>query len=485
MKRVKVIVGCQWGDEGKGAEIDRCAEEADLVCRCAGGNNAGHTIVHQGEEMVLHLIPSSITKGKKVGIGAGVSVDPLSLINEILYVRSFGIEPVGRLVVDQRAIMNMIWHRAMDMAKEIIKSRGGRAIGTTAKGIGPSYADQASRDGLRVGDLTDPEGLIKLIRQQMREKEEMFRGMGLSVAEWKNIFESLAAKEIQANSRLLKSGTIKESELDYRRFAADGEVTDFAHDEIINAYLKAAELISQWNLIGDVSDLVHQAVTRGKNVLVEGAQGCHLDNYYGTFPYVTSSCTLAGGACGGLGIGPTLIGEVRGIAKAYTTRVGNGPFPTRMDKETAERIRGNGQAIGDEFGATTRRPRDCGWFDAVLVRSACRWNGVTCLTLTKLDKLSGLEKIQVGLDWISPDGKHHLFVPARGRFDGKSEFLVNYAFMPGWQEDITSVKQWDDLPENARKYVEALEKTINHCATEKTRIDRVGVGPGPSQVVTR
>ncbi len=323
MKKAWMVVGLQWGDEGKGAEIDRRSREDDvnLVVRCMGGNNAGHTTVYKGKPLVLHLLPSSVAYGKRIGIGAGVIVDPFSLINEIVYVQSFGLDPIPCLTLDLRAAMVMVYHRVMDIATEIVRARQGKSIGTTGRGIGPTYSDYASREALRIYDLlmSGDSKLCQLIEQQLEQKTQIFRSLGLTVDEWKGIFAQLTQKEVTANKRLLELQMVTEKNLDYTRFAAPGNQIGFNTQEICCSYLTAAERLADWQISGDVTTMVIEAIRSGQGVLIEGAQGAMLDNYFGTYPFVTSSHTIAGGACIGLGIGPSLIGEVRGITKAFTT----------------------------------------------------------------------------------------------------------------------------------------------------------------------
>ncbi len=484
--RVDVIVGTQFGDEGKGAEVDRRAEDYDLIVRYMGGGNAGHTLAvndpqtNKNSSMALHLIPSGVRWGKALGIGAGVIVDPLALIWEIATVRSFGFDPAINLTIDGRCSLVMIYHRVMDMAKEI--GLGKKAIGTTARGIGPTYSEIAERTTIRLYDFLSPD-FKDILREKLVAQEKSFLALGINTQQWQEIFEQLTAKEIQANKRLVELGIYHQGEFDYTHFIRQDRV-GFNHEEVLAAYLSAAEIIRSWDCVGDVSEKIHSAVLAGQNVLVEGAQGTHLDLFFGTWPYVTSSHPISGGACIGLGISPTLISGVRGVAKAYTTRVGNGPFPTKMADEPASQIRGSGEEIGDEYGSTTRRPRDIGWFDAVLVRSACRWNGVTSITLTKLDMLSHLSQIPIGIAYLE-EGEEILFMPANHRLFRDGWPIPKYFYLPGWQKDISGVRNWDDLPPQAQVYVETLEKLINQGALWPVRIDRIGVGPQPDQFIDR
>lgn len=489
-----MIVGTQWGDEGKGEETHRRTKDADLVVRCQGGNNAGHTTVVDGQEVVLHLLPSSTTSGKPTGIGAGVVIDPFALVNEVSYVQTFGVKPLQHLTIDARCGLVMVYHRVMDMAKEIIRSRGGKKIGTTARGIGPAYADVADRSIIRISDFMNPSRFQKLLEQRLEEKTRILQTMGITADEWEKIFIQLRDKEITANQRILSQGLITGADLDYTRFLdytrltqtkkEDKDRIGFNVTEVAKAYFKAHGYFLDYVHVGDVSRMVREAIRDDKQAFIEGAQGAHLDWIFGTFPYVTSSSTIAGGACTGLGIGPGLIGTVRGVTKAYTTRVGNGPFPTVMEDETAAKIRGTGKEIGDEYGASTGRPRDCGWFDATIVRSGCAFSGVTRVTLTKLDKLSGVSLLLIGKSWQVRDTEY-LFTPEDYVVAEDPDLKVNHITVGGWEEDISGIRSWDDLPANARFYVETIEKLINQEATQPIIIDRIGVGPGPDQFIDR
>ncbi|MCK4590307.1 MAG: adenylosuccinate synthase, partial [Candidatus Latescibacteria bacterium] len=341
---VKVVVGSQWGDEGKAKIVDYLTEEADIVVRFQGGANAGHTVVIGQEKFVFHLIPTGIIHPDKICIiGNGVVLDPAVLLEEKENLGEKGIRVEGRLLVSQNSHLVMPYHKLLDQVKE--DSKTGEKIGTTRRGIGPCYTDKAARIGIRAADLLD-EGLFReKLAQNIREKNEVLTKI-------------------------------------YGREAIDGE-------KIFSEYREFAEMLRPF--ITDTSVFLDQAVKQGRSVLFEGAQGTLLDMDHGTYPFVTSSNTVAGGACTGSGIGPTQIDEVIGVTKAYTSRVGNGPFPTELKDATGEKIR----EVGQEYGATTGRPRRCGWFDAVAVRLASRVNGLTSLAVTRLDVIDSFATINI------------------------------------------------------------------------------------------
>src|SRR5579863_1033889 len=339
-----VVVGTQWGDEGKGKIVDLLSERADVVVRYQGGHNAGHTVVSGKDIFILHLLPTGILHpGKLCMIGNGVVVDPAALLEEVDGLRTRGIDPSGRIFVSEAAHLIMPYHKAIE--KESEKVKGTRKIGTTGRGIGPTYADKMARVGIRVVDLLDP---------------VVFR-------------EKLSANLVEMNYFLEQLYKVKGFDL----------------EKVYDEYMGYAEKIGGY--IANTSLMINRFLDEGKKVLLEGAQGTHLDVDHGTYPFVTSSNATAGGACTGTGVGPTRIRAVLGVAKVYSTRVGSGPFPTELTGPTGELLRERGR----EFGATTGRPRRCGWFDAVSVRSAVRINGLTGLAVTKLDILDGLEKIKI------------------------------------------------------------------------------------------
>ncbi len=408
---VLVVVGAQWGDEGKGKIIDLLTRRADVVARYQGGHNAGHTVVVGMDEFILHLIPSGILhEGKQCVIGNGVVVDPAALITEMDGLRKRGISFEENLFISSNAHLIMPYHQALDIAAE--KLKGAKKIGTTGRGIGPAYADKISRRGIRMADLLNP---------------DFFR-------------EKLAANIGEVNFLL-------------ERFYQAPLVNQ---DKVYDEYLGYARRLKQH--ITDTSVLITQALRKGRKVLAEGAQGTHLDVDHGTYPFVTSSSPTAGGACTGLGIGPGTITEVLGIVKAYTTRVGSGPFPTEQENAVGELLRDRGR----EYGATTGRPRRCGWVDTVLLRHAVRVNGLTVAAVTKLDVLDTMEalKICVGYKY---KGKLYEEMPSDLTVLEKAE--PQYISMPGWKQTTIGIKKYDDLPKKARAYIEKVCKLSGVKAT--------------------
>lgn len=400
-----VIVGTQWGDEGKGKVVDLLAEKADFIVRFQGGNNAGHTLVVNGQKHIFHLIPSGILhRGKLCMIGNGVVLDPGELIREM-----DRLEEAGRHVTPDNLMLSlythiiMPYHRALDLARE--ERKGGTAIGTTGRGIGPCYEDKVGRNGIRVHDLLNRAAFREKLARNTEEKNFLLQ----------NFFGQ-------------KPLNLSEIEDEY-----------LAYGERLRPYA------------GNVSQQLQKAGIQGRSVLFEGAQGTHLDIDHGTYPYVTSSNTVAGNACCGAGIGPTRIDRVLGIVKAYTTRVGGGPFPSELLDQTGERIR----KIGGEFGATTGRPRRCGWLDMVVVNSSVRLNGLCGLVITKLDVLTGIPKLKIGLSY-NCRGTSLDHVPAE--LDSLEACEPVFEEFPGWDEDITNVRRWDDFPQNTKKYLKAIEE---------------------------
>lgn len=400
-----VVIGTQWGDEGKGKVVDLYAEHADVIARFQGGNNAGHTLVVKGEKTILHLIPSGILHNHKTCIiGNGVVVDPAVLIEEIEALRQRGLFPSDtKLYLSENAHVIMPYHKRIDLAKEAHTS--GRKIGTTGRGIGPAYEDKVSRMGIKVSDLLD---------------EKMFQDKLKRNLEEKNFFLTQFFHEDPVDEKAAFE--------DYRKY---GE------------YLKS--------FVADTSMIITKEMRQGKKVLFEGAQGSHLDIDHGTYPYVTSSNTVSGNACCGTGVGPSAIHSVIGICKAYTTRVGEGPFPTELKDEIGERM----QTVGHEYGATTGRKRRCGWLDLVLVRQAMRVSGITGLALTKLDVLQGIEKIKICVAYKWQNEEYTESVPSNISVFTQCEPV--YEEMDGWTEDISTARTLDELPRNARRYIERLE----------------------------
>ena len=417
-----VVVGTQWGDEGKGKVVDHLARGVDAVVRFQGGNNAGHTLVVQGEKTVLHLIPSGILQDETVCVvGNGVVVDPVVLVEELdgLAKKNCGVEP-GRLVLCPEAHVILSVHRLIDRLRE--EARGAQRIGTTCKGIGPTYEDKVARRGVRVSDLLD---------------------------------------EAALRERLSKLLSVRNREI-VDVHGADPVSTE----ELIAELRPQIERIRPY--VSDTLGLLHGIWKAGGSILFEGAQGTYLDIDHGTYPYVTSSNTVAGAACAGSGVGPTAIDEVVGVAKAYTTRVGSGPFPTELTGATGEKLR----SIGHEFGATTGRPRRCGWFDALITRQAAMVNGLTQLALTKLDVLSGFDSIRIATGY---EGLTR--VPSR--VEALEAVVPIYEELPGWDEDLTEITEFEQLPENCRAYIARIEELVGVPVTI------IGVGPGREQTIIR
>jgi adenylosuccinate synthase len=420
-----VVVGLQWGDEGKGKIVDLLSTEADAVVRFQGGNNAGHTLVVDGEQTVLHLIPSgALHSGTTCVIGGGVVVDPGVLVAELdqLRARGYLTEP-GRLLVSQESHLILPYHKAIDQARE--RRRGKGKIGTTGRGIGPAYEDKAGRIGLRMVDLCDEAYFRARLRETVEEKNAYLVGMlGEAVLQ----YDAMVGELVEYGKRL-----------------AD-HVTDTSH------YLR-------------------DALTAGRKVLFEGAQGVLLDVDLGTYPFVTSSNTGAGAVASGAGIAPKLIGKVVGISKAYTTRVGGGPFPTELHDAVGERLRSE----GGEYGATTGRPRRCGWFDAAVLRKSVCTSGVDYLALTKLDVLTGIDPIKMCVGYRL-DGREIDDVPASAAALERAEPI--YEEHEGWHEDVTGARSLGELPKAARRYIERLVELVG------VPVGIVSVGPGRDQTIT-
>ena len=418
-----VIVGTQWGDEGKGKIVDLLAEFADIVVRFQGGNNAGHTMVVDGEQFISHLVPSGILQGKTCLLGNGMVVDPEVLVKELDNLNSKGIN-VGpdRLKISEKAHIIMPYHKAIDLARENMK--GDQKIGTTGRGIGPCYEDKATRRGIRFVDLLDPKDFEDKVKTILEEKNFYLK-------------QYFSAEPIDP------SGIIDQ----YKGYA------DRLSPHVIN-----------------ISVVMNQAIRENKQILFEGAQGTHLDIDHGTYPFVTSSNTVSGNACCGSGIGPKEISGVVGIVKAYTTRVGSGPFPTELFDEIGDKI----QKKGAEFGATTGRRRRCGWLDTVLLRNAARLNGLTGLVITKLDVLDGLEELKICTGY-EHNGKIIRDFPASLKTLGSCKPI--YEVLPGWMEDISDIRKIEDLPKNARHYLDRIAELT------ETPIDIVSVGPGREETI--
>lgn len=420
-----IVVGTQWGDEGKGKIIDIIASKADVVVRSQGGNNAGHTVVNNGETYKLHLIPSGILYGNTLClIGAGVVLDPKDFVGELDTLGARGVS-FDHLKIDPRAHVVMPWHITLDGLSE--KFRGNSDIGTTKRGIGPAYMDKYERCGIRVYDLIHPE-----------------------------IFAEKAR-----STGTLKNKIITE--------VYGGEPHDL--DAVIEEYTVYGKRLAQY--VDDVSVLVYNAAKSGKQIMFEGAQATLLDIDFGTYPYVTSSHPLSAGVCVGTGVGPMLIDEIIGVAKAYTTRVGKGPFPTELENEIGELIRNK----GGEFGTTTGRPRRTGWFDAVIVRHSVRVNGLSKLAINKLDTLSGIENLKICVAYRKKDGTVIKDFPPT--LEELADCEPVYEDFPGFDEDISGCRSFGELPQRCQDYILRLEE-LCEC-----RIAMVGIGPDRSQILQR
>ncbi|HEX5481205.1 MAG TPA: adenylosuccinate synthase [Terriglobia bacterium] len=423
MEKNTILVGVQWGDEGKGKVVDALADQFDIVARYQGGANAGHTVVVEGKKFILQLVPSGILRpGKVAVIGNGVVLDPRALLSELEAVENAGIKVGDRLRISNRSHLILPYHRLHEQAAEA--ARGAGKIGTTSKGIGPSYEDKAARRGLRCADLRDAEGFRRKCKEALLEKN----------------------RYAAANS---------------------GEVISDP-DALVDDFWSAAERIVPY--LTDVSGYLNREIDRGKSVLFEGAQGTLLDVDHGTYPFVTSSSAAAGGACTGTGVGPTRIGSVVGVSKAYTTRVGSGPFPTEDDGDGADQLRER----GGEYGAVTGRPRRCGWFDVPAARYSTQLNHLSALVITKLDILDHLAEIPVGVEYAL-DGHPLRDFPAEAETLERVE--VRYEKLPGWQESTFGLTDFSRLPRKAKEYLEFLSSQTG------VEIAMVSTGPGREQVI--
>ncbi len=417
-----VIVGTQWGDEGKGKIIDILSRKVDCIVRYQGGSNAGHTVVVKGKEYVFHLIPSGILHQKKICcIGNGVVIDPAALIQEIDGLRQHGVSVEGRLKISPLAHVIMPYHKILDSLRELKRRH---RIGTTGRGIGPCYSDKINRCGIRVVDLLSPAVLKAKLQDNVAEKNEIFRKVyGHQGYRFAKLYQEYAA---------------------YGRRLA--------------------------RYVEDISVLVDEATTRRKNILFEGAQGTFLDIDFGTYPFVTSSSSTSGGACTGAGIAPTRIDKVVGVAKAYTTRVGEGPFPTEFEPNFGKFIREKGH----EFGATTGRPRRCGWLDCVMVREAVRLNGISELAIMKLDVLDGLKTIKVCTGYKYKGAMLKAFPHDYQTF---THVQPVYRSFPGWQGPVSKARALKDLPATARSYLSAVKDLL------RTEISMVSLGSGREDTI--
>ncbi len=421
-----VVVGIQWGDEGKGKIVDLLTERADVVVRFQGGNNAGHTLVVKGKKFIFHLIPSGILHEKKTCIiGNGVVVDPLVLMEEMDALEREGVRVTPeRLKISSRAHLILPYHRYLDQAGE---SRSGeKKIGTTGRGIGPAYEDKVARRGIRMADFMAPEVFSRKFEENLKRANFIL-------------------------TRYLSSEPVGQDEFE-------------AFNEEMRKRLRP--------FVTETANLLYTLMQEGKSVLFEGAQGAMLDVDHGTYPYVTSSNTVTGNVSCGAGVGPTSIREVVGVLKAYTTRVGEGPFPTELHNETGQTLRDKGA----EYGATTGRPRRCGWFDAVAVRHAVRINGVTSIALTKMDVLDDLPEIDVCMEYQLDDRNLSGIPPLCSDLE---RITPVYQRVKGWQRDITGCRTWDELPEAAKGYITFIEKAIG------VPVDIISVGSDREETIVR
>jgi len=423
MAKNVVVIGTQWGDEGKGKIVDWLTDHAQGVVRFQGGHNAGHTLVIGGRKTVLHLIPSGILRsGVRCYIGNGVVVSPQALLEEIDMLGQAGVDVMARLTISEACPLILPYHQALDRARESAKGEG--KIGTTGRGIGPAYEDKVARRAIRLQDLLYPDRFATKLREV----------------------------------------------LDFHNFVLTQyfKVEAVDYQQVLDETLRLADRIRP--MIGDVPRLLFEAAGRGERLLFEGAQGSLLDVDHGTYPFVTSSNCVSGAAAAGAGVGPQMLDYVMGITKAYTTRVGSGPFPTELYDDVGKRI----ATRGNEFGATTGRPRRCGWFDAAALRRSVQLNGVSGLCVTKLDVLDGMDSLQVGVGY-RVDGERFDLLPVGAEMLAKCEPI--YEEVPGWSDSTVGVKQYDALPEAARKYLKLVESV---CGVP---IDVISTGPDREETI--
>lgn len=418
-----VIMGSQWGDEGKGKMTDWLAQKADMIVRYQGGNNAGHTIAFNGKTYKLQLIPSGIFEPQKINvIGNGVVVNPKALLGELQMLKDAGVTP-SNLKISSRAHLILPYHIQLDIAQE--KQRGDRKVGTTHNGIGPAYMDKAARIGIRMCDLLEKDTFAAKLKENLAQKNALFEKI------------------------------------------YDEEPFDF--DSLFNEYYEYGQQLKDY--VTDTSVLVNEAISAGKNVLFEGAQGIMLDLDHGTYPYVTSSNPVVGGALAGAGVGPQSLTKMVGVCKAYSTRVGEGPFPTELTNETGDWIREKAH----EYGTVTGRSRRIGWFDAVAMRHAKRVSGMNCLSLNLLDIFTGLKKVKICTAYML-DGKQIDYYPASLKELERCEPV--YEEFDGWTEDISTVTEYDQLPANAKKYLKRIEELTG------LQLMTISVGPSREQTIT-
>jgi len=422
---VRVVIGAQWGDEGKGKIVDLLSDKAQYVARFQGGANAGHTLKFDDKEVVLHLVPSGIFNGDaKCIIGNGVVIDPVALVKEIDGVKAMGFSLDNRFYISQTAHVILPYHKVLDKLKE--RRKGKDAIGTTGRGIGPSYVSKIARIGIRMVDLLNREVLRNKILQNIQDINYALENM-------------------------------------YEEPTIDAE-------ELMENLQKAIDQLEPF--ICNTSHILHEAIENGEEILLEGAQGCLLDVDHGTYPFVTSSSPTSGGACTGTGVPPTAVTHVMGITKAYCTRVGNGPFPTELLDETGEELRKKGH----EFGATTGRPRRCGWLDLVALKYAVRINGMNELTLTKMDVMDGFDEIKVCTSYLINGKETKVFPLSLPEIESIEPV---YTSLPGWDTDISGITEWDNLPETAKSYIDFIENYLG------VRFTIISTGPKRNETILR
>ncbi len=422
---ITVVIGTQWGDEGKGKIIDTLATQHDIVARYQGGANAGHTVVYNNQKFIFHLVPSGILHKHVVGIlGNGIVIDPASFFQELTDMEKQGIDFSKRLFIAQNAHITLTYHKILDQIEDA--KRGSGKLGTTGRGIGTTYTDKYGRIGIRVSDFINESVFINKLKTALELKNYLFQEY-------------------------------------YKKSIISVE-------NLADEYSKYREKFKEMAI--DTSYYLNQAIDKGKRILAEGAQGTFLDIDFGTYPFVTASNPISGGACTGLGIGPKKITKVIGVAKAYTTRVGMGPFPTEINDEINQTLR----TAGNEFGATTGRPRRCGWFDAIIVKYATVLNGIDELIITKLDVLSGLKTIKIGVKYIYNDQSVDIYPLDTEIFENVD---VEYEEMQGWDTNINNISTYKDLPTAAKKYIDRIEELVG------TKITAVSVGSAREQIIAR
>jgi len=426
--KVDVLLGLQWGDEGKGKLVDFITPNYDIIARFQGGANAGHTLIFDNKKYVLHLIPSGIFRDNCINIiGSGVVIDPIALVEEIKTLEEIGVDVCSKLKISKKAHLILPTHRVLDKVSELDK--GDSKIGSTLKGIGPTYMDKTGRNGIRIGDIS---GELKSKYNSLKEKHYLIMDRHLKTLQELNFYSTIENEE--------------------------------------KMWFESIEFLKSFDFI-DCEYVINKALKERKTVLAEGAQGSLLDVDYGTYPFVTSSNTTISGVISGLGVSPQSIGNVTGIFKAYTTRVGSGPFPTELDNEIGEKMR----SIGHEFGATTGRSRRCGWLDLPALKYSCMINGVTELNIMKLDVLSDFDVIKICVGYSVSDKVYKDTIP----FEMTEDIRPIYVDMKGWNEDITNCKTFDELPQEAKNYISFIQMEVN------VPITRVSVGPDRLQTIMR